>query len=262
MQKKSIDLSTIIGITLSVVMVFIAISIEGSLGVFIDLPSFLIVIMGTLLITIACFSFADVGGSVSIIYNMVFFKTRDLYQTSLDIINFAESARKKTTLQEIDLELNRRKADVFFKKYIKLAIDGMAHDNLEKIISQEIISKAERNNRVVLIMKKAGETSPAMGLIGTLIGLVQMLSNLNDPSKLGPSMAIALLTTFYGAILSYMLFFPLASKIERNSREEILLQKIYLKSVLSIAKRENPRHLETVINSLLDPTKKVTYFKA
>jgi chemotaxis protein MotA len=261
MQKRAIDLSTVAGIGLALAMVALAIMIEGSFSSFLDFPSFLIVIMGTLLVTIACFSLSDVLHSGPVIYKMIFFKTRDAGSVVLKILELAENMRKKPGFENLEREIEVKRYDFFFKKGIRLLIDGTQPEMLEKIFTQEIISNADRHNKVVLIMRKAAETSPAMGLIGTLIGLVQMLSHLSDPSKLGPSMAIALLTTFYGAILSYVVFFPLASKIERNSREEILLERIYSKSILSIAKRENPRHLETILNSLLGPAKTVSYFK-
>ena len=99
-----------------------------------------------------------------------------------------------------------------------------------------------------------------MGLIGTLIGLVQMLGQLDDPSTIGPSMAVALLTTFYGAVLSNMLFSPLAAKLERNSDEEVLLNTIYLTGVTSIGRKENPRRLEMLVNTLLPPAQRVQFF--
>jgi chemotaxis protein MotA len=110
-------------------------------------------------------------------------------------------------------------------------------------------------------LRKAADISPAMGLIGTLIGLVQMLSNLEDPSSIGPSMAIALLTTFYGAILSNMLFAPLAAKLERNSAEEALAAEMVLLGTTSISRQENPRRLETSVNALLPPAKRVWFFE-
>jgi chemotaxis protein MotA len=109
-------------------------------------------------------------------------------------------------------------------------------------------------------MKKAGDIAPAMGLIGTLIGLVQMLGNLDDPSSIGPSMAVALLTTFYGAVLANMVFMPLAAKLERNSGEEELLNSVYMVGAVSIGRQENPRRLEMLINSILPPSKRVSYF--
>jgi chemotaxis protein MotA len=99
-----------------------------------------------------------------------------------------------------------------------------------------------------------------MGLIGTLVGLVQMLSRLDEPSTIGPSMAVALLTTFYGAVLANLVFSPLASKLERNSREEALVDQIYLMGALSIGRQENPRRLEMLLNSLLPPDQRIKYF--
>jgi chemotaxis protein MotA len=100
-----------------------------------------------------------------------------------------------------------------------------------------------------------------MGLIGTLIGLVQMLGSLEDTSTIGPAMAVALLTTFYGAILSYMIFTPLASKLERNTKQEMIVARIYVQSILSMLKKENPRKLEMMINGILPPNKRIRYFK-
>jgi len=97
-------------------------------------------------------------------------------------------------------------------------------------------------------------------LIGTLIGLVQMLSNLQDPATIGPAMAVALLTTFYGAVLANMVFMPLASKLERNSAEEMLVYNLYTMGATSIGKQENPRRLEMLLNSVLPPAKRIKYF--
>ena len=99
-----------------------------------------------------------------------------------------------------------------------------------------------------------------LGLIGTLVGLVQMLGQLDDPSTIGPSMAVALLTTFYGAVLSNMVFSPLAAKLERNSDEEMLLNNIYVTGVTSIGRQENPRRLEMLVNTLLSPADRVQHF--
>ena len=104
------------------------------------------------------------------------------------------------------------------------------------------------------------EFSPAMGLIGTLIGLVQMLGNLQDPTTIGPAMAVALLTTFYGAVLANMVFLPMASKLERNANEEALINQIFLLASVSVGRQENPRRLEMMLNSILPPSQRVAYF--
>ena len=121
----------------------------------------------------------------------------------------------------------------------------------------ELMAMRERHAKSADVFRKAAEVAPAMGLIGTLVGLVRMLGSLDDPSTIGPSMAIALLTTFYGAILANMVFGPIASKLERNSSEETLLQNFYLLGAGSIGRQENPRRLEVLLNTLLPPTKRL-----
>ncbi len=118
-----------------------------------------------------------------------------------------------------------------------------------------------RNMRSVDILRRAGDVAPAMGLIGTLIGLVQMLGSLNDPRTIGPAMAIALLTTFYGAILAHMVFLPLAARADRMSEEEALSNSVYTLGVASIGRKENPRRLEVIVNALLPPEQKVNFFE-
>jgi chemotaxis protein MotA len=118
----------------------------------------------------------------------------------------------------------------------------------------------QRHAKSTSVLRKMAEFAPAMGLIGTLIGLVQMLSSLSDPSTIGPAMAIALLTTFYGALLANFVFLPLAAKLERNSQEEVLVNNVYLMGAASIGRQENPRRLEMLLNSVLPPSKRVRYF--
>jgi chemotaxis protein MotA len=141
-----------------------------------------------------------------------------------------------------------------------MIVDGNPGKDAEVILRREMHSTVMRHSKSTSVLKKLGEFSPAMGLIGTLIGLVQMLANLDDPSSIGPAMAVALLTTFYGAVMANMIFLPLASKLERNSSEETLVNNIYLMGVASIGRKENPRRLEMLINSLLPPSQRIRYF--
>ena len=141
-----------------------------------------------------------------------------------------------------------------------MLLEGATGNEIEPIMQGEMRAAARRHTRTVGVLRKAAEISPAMGLIGTLIGLVQMLGNLDDPSSIGPSMAVALLTTFYGAVLANMVFMPLAGKLERNSSDEELLNSVYMVGAVSIGRQENPRRLEMLINSILPPSKRVSYF--
>ncbi len=141
----------------------------------------------------------------------------------------------------------------FLTKAISMVADGFPVEEVERVMRREIDEMTGRHRKSASVLRKAAEIAPAMGLIGTLIGLVQMLGNLDDPSTIGPAMAVALMTTFYGAVLANMLFAPLAAKLERNSAEEALVYNVYLLAAVSIGRKENPRRLEMLLNALLPP---------
>ncbi|MFD1379058.1 motility protein A [Fodinicurvata halophila] len=136
-------------------------------------------------------------------------------------------------------------------KAISLVVDGIPADDVARILEREVYATMQRHMKSAGILRRAGEVAPAMGLIGTLIGLVQMLGRLEDPSTIGPAMAVALLTTFYGAVLANMVFTPLASKLERNADVEAQVNQIYAMGTASIGRQENPRRLEVALNSIL-----------
>ena len=128
------------------------------------------------------------------------------------------------------------------------------------MMTQEIDSLVERHKRSAGIMKRASEIAPAMGLIGTLVGLVQMLADLQNPDSIGPAMAVALLTTFYGAILGTIIMAPMAVKLEKNSSDEVMIKTLILTAATSISRQENPRRLEMLLNSDLPPKEQINYF--
>ncbi len=128
------------------------------------------------------------------------------------------------------------------------------------MLGTEIEATSERLTRSANVLRRAAEVAPAMGLIGTLVGLVQMLANLKDPNAIGPAMAVALLTTFYGAVLAYMVFAPVAAKVDRNAADERQIQQIYMVAASSIARQENPRQLETLLNTVLPPWQRLDHY--
>lgn len=259
-QNKVSDPATIVGIVLAFGLVLTAIYIGGSPAAFADPPSILIVIAGTFCLTTACFSISEVMHAQGTIMRTVFYSKENISHSARRAIELAELARKKGLLgmeQYMDLAAHNN----LLNKGLRMLIDGMKPDDVDAMLEQEMHSIAERHNKTASILRKSAEISPAMGLIGTLIGLVQMLGNLDDPSSIGPAMAVALLTTFYGAVMAYMLFAPLASKLERNNQDEMLTYTIYLKAIASISRKENPRQLEMLINSLIPPSKRIHYFK-
>jgi chemotaxis protein MotA len=134
-----------------------------------------------------------------------------------------------------------------------MAVDGMEPQAIQEIMEIDIAYLQERHDLGAEIMSTMGGFAPAMGMIGTVIGLVQMLQSMDDPSSIGPSMAVALITTFYGAILANLLFNPMAGKLKTRSKEEVLLREMMLEGILSISRGENPRIVEEKLNSFLPP---------
>ncbi|MEL0111955.1 MAG: MotA/TolQ/ExbB proton channel family protein [Rickettsiales bacterium] len=253
------DVATVFGIVGAFALIITAIVLGGSPYAFIDIPSICIVIGGTLGITTACYSFRDLGTAFRIVMSTVFYHSRNPSSAALHVLQLAELSRRKGLLA-MEPYVPRLMNEEMLHKGLKMLLDGSTGDEIERIMHGEIQAAMRRHVRTVNVLRKAAEVSPAMGLIGTLVGLVQMLGNLSDPSAIGPSMAVALLTTFYGAILANMVFSPLAAKLERNSSEEALINQIHVMAATSIGRHENPRRLEMLLNTILPPDHRIEYF--
>lgn len=143
---------------------------------------------------------------------------------------------------------------------MQMVVDGYQPADIQRFLTQEIEALIERHKRSASIALRASEIAPAMGLIGTLVGLVQMLANLESPETIGPAMAVALLTTFYGAIMGNVILAPLAVKLEKNSKDEALIKTLISISALSMATQQNPRQLEMLLNAELPPSQRINYF--
>jgi len=259
-RRGRIDSATLLGFASGFGLVAVAMTVGGSPLSFFDLPAFLIVIGGTFGVTTICFPMHELIQTPKVIGKALVRPVRDAQRTAWEMLSLAEIARKKGVL-EIEANLAEITQDELAIEALEMVADGVPGNELEAILRSEIDAMVERHMAGADVMRKAADVAPAMGLIGTLIGLVQMLSHLEDPSSIGPAMAIALLTTFYGAILSNMVFSPLASKLERNSAEEALATEMVLLGAASISRKENPRRLETSVNALLPPAKRVWFFE-
>lgn len=252
------DIATLLGLVGSFALVVGAIFLGGSLGAFIDIPSVLIVVAGTLLVTTTSYTLPEIIKAQGLYMKTLFFSAPNLVEEVKFILSLAQKSRANGLLS-IQSEVEKI-SNEYLKKALTLAVDGSNPEFIEGMMKTDTASMAERHEKGINILKRSAEVAPAMGLIGTLIGLVQMLGNLSDPNAIGPSMAVALLTTMYGAVLANMVFSPLAAKLERNSGVEIAARQVYLHSVLSMVKQENPRQLEVTLNSLLPPKDRVSVF--
>jgi len=255
----NLDFATIFGLFGSFAVITAAVLLGGSVTAFYNLPSVLIVLGGTFLVTTMSYSIFEMLRSQKLILRTLFVSPDKPVDVAYNMLALAEKCRGKGILKLQD-HLRNSENETFHNKALQLVVDGLPADEVNRILNNELRSMTARHSSSAGILHRAAEVAPAMGLIGTLVGLVQMLSNLNDPSTIGPAMAVALLTTFYGAVLANMFFSPLASKLERNSAEEVLINRIYIASATSIGRQENPRRLEMVLNTLLPPTERVQFY--
>ena len=259
-SKSSMDFPTIIGLVSGFGLVAITIFIGGSPDSFFNIPAMLIVIGGTLAVTTMCFSHAEMGRTGRVVVKTLFFSSRNASEAAIHVLQIAKIARKQGVLW-LQNTLESLQGEPFLLKGISMGVDGTPDEKLEAIKRRDILATVQRHTMSGGVLRKAAEFAPTMGLIGTLIGLVQMLGNLDDPSNIAPIMAVALLTPFYGAVLANMVFSSLASKLGRNSVEEALINTIYVMGTASVRRQENPRRLEMLLNSVLPPSKRVRYFE-
>ncbi len=243
------DLATVIGMLVAFGLVFAA--IWRDITLFLDFPSVLIVIGGTLGATLITYPLNHVLGIVAVMRKTFFTKQDDPNEVIVKFMNYAAKVRREGILC---LEpMLKDISDEFLRKGLQLTVDGLEPQAIQEIMETEIICLEERHSRGAEILLCFGALSPAMGMIGTIIGLVIMLKNMSDPSSIGPAMAVALLTTFYGALLANIVFNPMAGKLKTRSKEEVLVRTMIVEGLMSLARGENPRIIEEKLNSFLPP---------
>lgn len=253
MRKR--DLLTPIGLTIGFIVLGLAILDSGGITgfqAFIDVASILIVIGGLVTALLVNFNWEQLKNAKNVISEA--FKKDETNTADLIALfeKLSERSRREgllaleNELEEID--------DPFIKKGILLAIDGIEPEIINDIMNAEIDALEERHTRGRLILEKAGEYAPAWGMIGTLIGLVLMLQSLDDPETLGPSMAVALITTLYGSLLANLVFIPMAGKLENKTDEEIFHKQVIIEGVLGVQSGQNPRILKEKLTAFLSNT--------
>lgn len=243
------DIGTLVGMFLALGLIVLGM---GSFATaFIDLPSMLIVLGGTLGAVFIFFPMENLMGLGGVIKNVFFAKPQPVSTLIATIIDFAGRARREgiLSLQNVGNEIE----DTFFVKGIGLVVDGIEESVIEEIMGTEIDFLEDRHKKGAEMLATMGALAPAFGMIGTLIGLVIMLQNLSDTAAIGPAMAIALITTFYGALIANVFFIPFSGKLRQRSAQEMLLRRVTMEGVLAISAGNNPRVVEQKLNSYLAP---------
>lgn len=243
------DIATVIGIVLGFGFILSAMMMGAGIPAFVDIPSLFIVLGGTIATTLIRFPLATVIGVTKVVKNAFFDKLPRPESAVKRIIELAELARRESVLALDNVQID----DPFLKKGIQLAVDGTDPPLIKTILHTELLTLQDRHKVGQNILAGMGESAPAFGMIGTLVGLVQMLLNMDDPSALGPNMAIALITTLYGAIIANVVCIPLADKLRLRSETEKVLKEITVAGIEGIMAGTHPRVIEEKLVTFLSP---------
>ena len=245
------DIATFIGILVSFGLVIISILLGGDGAWFVNAPSLMIVFGGTMGATLLAYPLGDVLSVFKVAQNVFMYKSQSISKLIPMMAGFAKKARREGILS-FEPQLDEIE-DPFLVKGIQMAIDGMESSAIENVMTTEIIYVEERHRLGADIFSTMGTFAPAVGMLGTIIGLVQMLMQMEDPSQIGAPMALALLTTFYGTLLANLVFLPVAGKLKTRSKQELLFKQMVLEGVISIQSGDNHRVVEQKLKAFIAP---------
>ena len=243
------DIATFFGILVAGGLMAGAIVQNGAAGWFVNFPSLMIVIGGTMGATLVAYPLSDIASVFGVAKKAFLYRTQVPQKLIPVMVNLAKLARKEGVLA---FESRLRRLEIpFMARGLQLAVDGMETRAIEDVLATEIAYVSQRHRLGADIFTTMGTFAPAIGMLGTIIGLVQMLMQMEDPSKIGPAMALALLTTFYGTLLANLFFLPLAGKLKARDKQELLLKQMILEGILAIQRGENHRVVEQKMRAFL-----------
>jgi len=248
------DIATIAGVISAFGLVVIAIFMGGGLNIFVNVPALMIVVGGTMGVTMICYPLKDVLGVFKVVQKTIFSKTISVTELIGRFVNFANKTRREGILA-LESEI-KEVQDEFLKKGVQMSIDGLEPQEIRDILDTELDFLKTRHQLGAEIFTSMGTFAPAMGMIGTLIGLVQMLQSMEDPSTIGPAMAVALLTTFYGSLMANIMCMPVAGKLRTRSKEETLTKEMTIQGIIGLSNGDNPRVLEQKLLAFIPPNQR------
>lgn len=248
------DLATLIGMIGAIGFIVMAMVSAGDIAMFVDVPSTLIVFGGTLFVVLSQFTLGQFFGAGKVAGKAFKFKIAPPEELIQKIVDMADAARKGGFLALEEAEIDND----FMQKGVDMLVDGHDVEVVRQTLSKDITMTSERHEFGAMIYKTMGDVAPAMGMIGTLIGLVAMLSNMDDPKSIGPAMAVALLTTLYGAFFANVICLPMAVKLGNRKEEEKMNQSLVLDGILGIADGQNPRVIEGILKNYIAEGKRAS----
>jgi chemotaxis protein MotA len=243
------DLATLLGLVGALGIVMAAMFAGGDALIFLNVPALMIVIGGTFMVVMIKFSIKQFFGAFKVAARAFMFKVDDPEELIIQIVRFSDIARKEGMLALENEEIEND----FLEEGIKMLIDGNTREVIQTVMSKDLQQTIDRHKWGAKVFSATGDVAPAMGMIGTLIGLVQMLSNMSDPKSIGPAMAVALLTTLYGAMLATVIAIPIADKLTLRKTEEGRIKAMCLDGLLAIQEGLNPRVIEAMLKTYLTP---------
>lgn len=242
------DIATLIGLIFGLAVIGIAIATGGEIGLFINLPGILIVLGGTLAATLIKFRLVDMISAFALGLRTAFREiASDPNTIYKEVLEMAAAARKSGVLALQDFKID----NALLRLGIRLVVDGHSAENVRHILDQEINQMLIRQEKGETMFRGIGDSAPAFGMIGTLVGLVQMLANLSDPGNIGPAMAVALLTTFYGALTANLIAIPIADKLAAKTTQDRIVNDLVFESVMLIHQRQGPQVIAETLAAFL-----------
>jgi len=245
------DIATILGIVSGLTLVAMAILGNGEITTFIHIPSMMIVMGGTAAAIFVNFAMKEVFGVMTVVKKVF----TDDGHNGIDTIEIFEELAKRSRREgilAIDKYLSKVEDD-YMKAGLEMAVDGTEPETIREVMESELTYLVERHKKGQQIFSSLGMFAPAFGMIGTLIGLINMLKGLEDPSALGEGMSVALITTFYGSFLANMLFLPIAGKLKIRSDQEVIHKEMVIEGVLAIQMGEHPKNIVRKLLNFIPP---------
>lgn len=233
------DIATIVGVLSGIGLVVGSILMNSGIDIFIDVPSLMIVIGGTIAATLINYPLKEFLKVMGLFGRVFMSKTSDPLKIVDQMVDLGNVAKKEGLLS-LEKSMKETK-DGFLKKALQMTVDGLPTDTMEVQLKQEISVNVSSHRVGWEIMGAMGTFCPAFGMVGTLIGLIQMLADLSDPSTIGPKMAVAMITTFYGSLFANLFFLPMAGKLQRRSASETQVKTLLYEGVMGIRNGENPK---------------------
>lgn len=246
------DLATIVGVIGAVALVVASMLMSGELGMFVNAPSLVIVVGGTVFAVMAKFGLGQYLGAFKVAAKSFVNKIDDPADLIDEVVELADIARKGGLLSLEGKEVSNS----FLQKGIQLLVDGHDPDVVKALLSKDRKMAEERHSVGSDIFAGMADVAPAMGMIGTLIGLVAMLANMDDPKAIGPAMAVALLTTLYGAVIANAMCGPISSKLKLRAAEEAMMKSLVIDALLAIQSGQNPRVIDSMLRTYLPEGKR------